>query len=76
MKLYNVYAMACTLRNYTHEHPSDVNINACSMGADCKILYAFAFGNQIAIQRYAREFCTDIKDSSISTWKVKYGAEM
>ena len=38
--------------------------------------HALAFGNKAAIRRYAREFQTDIKDSSVSTWKAKYENEM
>ena len=34
--------------------------------------YAVEHGNQAAIRRYSKEFCTEIKDSTLSTWKSKY----
>ena len=37
--------------------------------------YGFSHGNQAAIRRYNDEYSTDIKDSSLSTWKSKYVEE-
>ena len=34
--------------------------------------YAIENGNQAAIHRYSKEFCTEIKESIPSTWKSKY----
>ena len=34
--------------------------------------YAVENGNQAAIRRYSKEFCTEIKESTLSTWKSKY----
>ena len=34
--------------------------------------YAVENGNQAAICRYSKEFCTEIKESTLSTWKSKY----
>ena len=37
--------------------------------------YAFSYGNKAAIHRYSEEYSTNIKDSSVSTWKSKYAKE-
>ena len=34
--------------------------------------YAVKHRNQAAIHRYSKEFCTEIKESTFSTWKSKY----
>ena len=34
--------------------------------------YAIKNGNQAAIRRYSKEFCTEIKQNTLSTWKSKY----
>jgi len=38
--------------------------------------YAFSHGNKAAIRRYGEEYSTEIKDSSVSTWKSKYAEEL
>ena len=38
--------------------------------------YALANGNKAAILRYTKEFQTQIKMSSVSTWKAKYISEL
>ena len=38
--------------------------------------YALANGNKAAILRYTKEFQTEIKMSSVSTWKAKYVSEL
>ena len=38
--------------------------------------YALANSNKAAILRYTKEFQTEIKTSSISTWKAKYVSEL
>ena len=38
--------------------------------------YALANGNKAAIVRYTKEFQTQIKMSSVSTWKAKYESEL
>ena len=34
--------------------------------------YTVENGNQAAIHRYSKEFCAEIKESTLSTWKSKY----
>ena len=34
--------------------------------------YAVENGNKAAIRRYSKEFCAEIKESTLSTWKCKY----
>ena len=38
--------------------------------------YALSHGNQAAIRRYCEEYSTELKESSVSTWKSKYVAEL
>ena len=38
--------------------------------------YALFHGNQAAIRRYNEEYSTEIKESSVSTWKSKYVNEL
>ena len=38
--------------------------------------YALTNGNKAAILRYTKEFQTEIKMSSVSTWKAKYVSEL
>ena len=38
--------------------------------------YAFSHGNKAAIRRYGEEYSTEIKDSSVGTWKSKYAEEL
>ena len=38
--------------------------------------YAVENGNQAAIRRYSKEFSIEIKESTLSTWKSKYLAEI
>ena len=38
--------------------------------------YALANGNKAAILRYTKEFQTEVKMSSVSTWKAKYVSEL
>ena len=39
------------------------------------VKYALTNGNKAAILRYTKEFQTEIKMNSISTWKAKYVSE-
>jgi len=38
--------------------------------------YAFSHGNKAAIHCYGKEYSTEIKDSSVCTWKSKYAKEI
>ena len=38
--------------------------------------YAVENGNKVAIHHYSKEFCSDIKESTTSTWKSKYLEEL
>ena len=38
--------------------------------------YTVENGNKAAVRHYSKEFCSDIKDSMISTWKSKYLEEL
>ena len=38
--------------------------------------YALSHGNQAAICRYNEEYSTEIRESSVSTWKSKYVTEL
>ena len=71
----DAYAKACH-RNHDREHPvertrgSYVRLTPVQHAQIAK--HALAFGNKAAIRRYAREFQTEIKDSSVSTWTANY----
>jgi len=73
-------AKACTSRNHTHEYPVERKrgfyVRLMPVQEVQIVRHAFAFGNQAANRRYVRQFCTEIKDSSVSTWKAKCVAEM
>ena len=76
----DAYAKAFSSRNHTREHPFErkqgfyIRLTPVQQAQIAK--HAFTFGNQAAIRRYAREFHTEIKDSAVSMWKLKYVAEM
>ena len=38
--------------------------------------YAVENGNQAAIRHYSKEFCAEVKKSTLSTWKLKYLEEI
>ena len=79
----DAYSKTCSplsSRNHTRDRPMErkrgvyAKLTPVQQAQTAK--HAFAFGNQAAIRRYAREFRSEIKDSSVSTWKAKYVAEM
>jgi len=79
----DAYAKDCpplSSRNHDREHPverkrgSYVRLMPLQHTQIAK--HAPAFANKAAIRKYAREFQTEIKDSSVSTWKAKYVNEM
>ena len=79
----DAYAKACpplSSRNHDHEHPVERKRGSYVRLTPVQHVqiaeHALAFGNKAAIRRYVREFQTEIKDSSVSTWKAKYVNEM
>ena len=38
--------------------------------------YAISHGSKEAIRHYMKQYCVEIRESSVSTWKGKYTAEL